>query len=432
MMDVPQVDVFHHHHQNNEPVAVHGTSFLSSEESELVVFEEEYHHHHDIGNGHHHHSLQEEILTTTTNNNSSILKTEEIVEEICTYCQTNSSHHHRTETTTITNQNNRRFSLQAGVYGCSKTQYYDPTFCQKLYQEHELTLGEDFYFYTNCFMGVSDGVGGWSSYYGVDSSRVSKDIMNLCKYFAEEEETKSFGKNDNYNTSSHSSNECTCCSLNKNNQRPSLNSCISLNTLHILTKAYEKELDDYQKLCLDQPLGSTTACVVQINERNGKLTYSNIGDSGFIVLRKEEVATTEQKEKAFVQQQYKLLFVAKDKCHYISGLGKAPFQLSLLPQRLIETKNYFSDKPSDGIFEEECIQLLEGDLIIMGSDGLFDNIDAEYILEFMNDAFPPKSDLNLSEKLDMKEISRSLAELARNQYRKIDDVVCLCAQVVLR
>ncbi|EFC44009.1 predicted protein [Naegleria gruberi] len=276
-----------------------------------------------------------------------------------------------------------RYRFLASVYGFSKIQYYDYSDLSKL-REDELNLGEDFYFYTNYYLGVSDGVGGWSSY-GVDSSKVSRDIMNNCKYYASEEEK---------------------CLINSHNGTV-------LKPNEILTMAYDKELEYYNQLNIDKPLGSTTACVLHLDSLTCSLSYTNIGDSGFMILRKSEI-----------ENQQQTLFVAKDRSRIINGLGKAPYQLSFLPPRMIETKEYFHDSPSDAVTETNIITLKEEDIIIMGSDGLFDNIKTDYVAEYVNEIFPNGS-ID-----DVPKLARELAEIARNQHRKIDDIVCLCAKVV--
>ncbi|KAF0980821.1 hypothetical protein FDP41_013304 [Naegleria fowleri] len=277
----------------------------------------------------------------------------------------------------------KKYRFNASVYGFSKSQYYDYSDDLLGLKEEDLNLGEDFYFYTNCTLGVSDGVGGWSSY-GVDSSRVSKDIMNHCKYFAIEKE--------HFPNSEHS----------------------SLTPLNILSKAYYKEVEVYENLKINQPLGSTTACVLHMDEMSAALSYANLGDSGFIVLRRSSS-----------DNQQRIIFTAKDKCRIINGLGKAPYQLSFLPPSFIQTNNYFNDKPTDAMFEANIISLQEGDIVIMGSDGLFENIKMDYLVELVNDLFPPGKPHN-----DMKLLSEELANEARRRDCKQDDIVCLCANVV--
>ena len=96
--------------------------------------------------------------------------------------------------------------------------------------------GEDSYFISPCnrAFGVADGVGGWADH-GIDAGQYSRELMNTaCEHFLQ---NKSFDPNQ------------------------------------VLTHAYENT----------HSVGTSTACILTV-ERN-MLRVSNLGDSGFIVLR---------------------------------------------------------------------------------------------------------------------------------------------------
>lgn len=126
--------------------------------------------------------------------------------------------------------------------------------------------------------------------------------------------------------------------------------------------------------------GSTTALVAQICD-NSKLHICNVGDSALGVFRNG-----------------KLVFQTQDTLHGFNF----PFQLG---SRQI-------DKPSDGSYD--IVQIKEGDVIISGTDGLWDNmwnIDIENAIAE-----------NLKKSLSKSKIMQSLADfLAKTSNRNGKD-----------
>lgn len=90
-------------------------------------------------------------------------------------------------------------------------------------------------------MGVADGVGGWQNV-GVDPSLFAWALMNNAQ------EAASSGK------ASH--------------------------PLDVLALAYERVVKDKTVLA-----GSSTACIVSVEKRTGRLICANLGDSGFRLFR---------------------------------------------------------------------------------------------------------------------------------------------------
>ncbi|KAG5502943.1 hypothetical protein JKF63_04716 [Porcisia hertigi] len=116
----------------------------------------------------------------------------------------------------------------------------------------------------------------------------------------------------------------------------------------------EKILDAaYTKVVKDGvvKVGSSTACVATLRKENDgshTLDVANLGDSGVMVVRNR-----------------KLHFRVHEKVHGFN----APFQLAVLPKSMIGRA--FSDRVQDCVRESVPVQ--EGDVIVMGTDGLFDN-----------------------------------------------------------
>lgn len=97
--------------------------------------------------------------------------------------------------------------------------------------------------------------------------------------------------------------------------------------------------------------GSCTACIAALKKAEdgtSLLDVANLGDSGMMVIRNRD-----------------LHFRVHEKVHGFN----APFQLSILPKHLVGMA--FSDRPADCI--REAVPVKEGDVIVMGTDGLFDN-----------------------------------------------------------
>lgn len=96
--------------------------------------------------------------------------------------------------------------------------------------------------------------------------------------------------------------------------------------------------------------GSSTATIASLVQRDGKhfLDVANLGDSGLLVVRNRDI-----------------LHRVHEKIHAFNS----PFQLAILPEHL--KGRAFSDRVVDSI--RESIEVKHGDVVVMGTDGLFDN-----------------------------------------------------------
>ncbi|XP_043694092.1 probable protein phosphatase 2C 55 [Telopea speciosissima] len=116
----------------------------------------------------------------------------------------------------------------------------------------------------------------------------------------------------------------------------------SVNPYTVLEEAYSKT----------KALGSSTACIVALTDDNF-LHSANVGDSGFMVIRGDNII---YKSEA---QQYRF---------------NCPLQLGNHPQ---------CDRPSSGY--EFKVAVEDGDVIVAGTDGLFDNLFEENIIEIVKE-----------------------------------------------
>jgi len=121
----------------------------------------------------------------------------------------------------------------------------------------------------------------------------------------------------------------------------------------------------------DVATGASTAVVASIGE-NGFLQALNVGDSLCLVIRDGKIAA---------------------KTREISHYWECPYQLS----------DDSPDRPKDGT--KLNVELIPGDLIIMGSDGIFDNVDDDMLLDLVNK----------NNRMNPNQLSRKICDLSRKQ-----------------
>jgi len=109
----------------------------------------------------------------------------------------------------------------------------------------------------------------------------------------------------------------------------------------------------------DVEMGASTACVLTLNSKTGRLRAANLGDSGFIVLRGPSIQ-----------------HIQGAQTHYFN----CPKQLSKYPKQAFKKGSRpILDQPREAD-EWECT-LRHGDVILLYTDGLSDNIFASHLLE---------------------------------------------------
>lgn len=128
--------------------------------------------------------------------------------------------------------------------------------------------------------------------------------------------------------------------------------------------------------------GSSTACVMMIDVDTLMLHTANIGDSGFMVFRHGNVVhrSTEQQ-------------------HYFN----TPYQLALPPPG---TNNYLSDSPESAVTSDFVVEL--GDVIICGTDGVFDNLTEADLMSHIATVCSPSID-----ETSLQKVAHAIALQAR-------------------
>ncbi len=194
--------------------------------------------------------------------------------------------------------------------------------------------GEDAYFFCDTALGVADGVGGWAEE-GVNPAEFAQGLMDVAKaYYAAAAEPSAAEENSGSEVSPVVDDSgASYAGEGGAPARPS--------SMEALKRAHAET----------QKPGSSTACIVQLDPETGALDSSNLGDSGFVVIRDGQLVM-----KADFQE------------HFFD----CPYQLASL--RFVPE----TDQATDAAVLTGQVEA--GDLIVLGSDGLFDNVPMEDIL----------------------------------------------------
>lgn len=171
-------------------------------------------------------------------------------------------------------------------------------------------------------VGIADGVGGWRDV-GVDPSKFSTSLMHQCKRIIDQD-TNLFSNSQNINETT---------------------------PLKILKSSYECLVESKDP----NLVGSSTACILVFNRETRKIYTANLGDSGFAIIRNNQIVHRSQEQ-----------------FHYFN----CPFQLSLVPEN--SDRNLVLDKPERAAMSS--FELVEGDLIVLATDGLWDNLSEGLLL----------------------------------------------------
>ncbi|KAF0988853.1 hypothetical protein HZS_7123 [Henneguya salminicola] len=223
-------------------------------------------------------------------------------------------------------EKNRKYDLMVITGGLSKGESVDNIKkTQFFYNSSDISnfevFGEDSAFTVlssrYSFFGIADGVGGYRKY-RIDPSLFSSTLMKLCL-------NKSL-------------------TVIKNYARP--------NCKKIIDDGYNQLLSLQERI-----YGGSTINISCFDHRSGELSISNLGDSRVMVIQptRNQIFTTNSQQHHF----------------------NCPYQLSNTSDDIVITN--FTFKQFDS--EQYSLQLHHGDIIIIGTDGFFDNMSPEDIIE---------------------------------------------------
>lgn len=199
------------------------------------------------------------------------------------------------------------------------------------------------------YLGVADGVGSWREY-GVDPRDFSHQFMQECENILKEASCKTGKK------------------LRKGDEK--FQRCMSPSEL--MAQAYER-------VKADNIIGSSTACVAMFDGIRHQLHFSNLGDSGIIVLRHIDSSVTgtlkrdKSKPRLERQSDLRVAFVSQQQLRSFNH----PYQLGWTGEELGEDEETSFKSASQSC--SSSIHIRRGDILILATDGLFDNVELEEI-----------------------------------------------------
>lgn len=276
---------------------------------------------------------------------------------------------------------------------------------------------EDAYFTHSKAVGIADGVGGWARF-GIDCSKFSNELMKRCLIFCKNFEkmrkftidlvrSTEFQSNfgDIYKSIAsemkarrlHSNSFCNLQQGGESLHSKSNSSKDIFNdSMDILSDKSQKTNRVKSPFSLDPKIiikdsctkmkhcGSSTICVATVQNRH--LRVANLGDSGMLLLRYNTAL-----------QQSRVILCTKDQNHAFN----TPFQVAKIPAdcyKLFKTKEsskvsketntlieqtFYNDPPESADTYQARLNL--NDIVILGTDGLFDNLFLDDILDVVDD-----------------------------------------------
>ncbi|QLL33367.1 hypothetical protein HG536_0E02780 [Torulaspora globosa] len=196
----------------------------------------------------------------------------------------------------------------------------------------ESPTGEDNYFMAvnapgDAYAGVADGVGGWAEH-GYDSSAISRELCLAMNEFSSVAGSQKDG---------------------------------GVSPKQLIEMGYRRIRDEQTV-----KVGGTTAIAAHFKP-NGSMEVANLGDSWCGVFRNA-----------------KLVF----KTEFQTVGFNAPYQLAIIPEEMLKEArrkggSFIQNSPSDA--DEYNFQLAKGDVVVLATDGVTDNISYEDIQLFLRD-----------------------------------------------
>ncbi|KAF9583583.1 Protein phosphatase PTC7 [Lunasporangiospora selenospora] len=221
----------------------------------------------------------------------------------------------------------------------------------------KVDAGEDAFFHVSTSrrvaLGVADGVGGWSEL-GVDPALFSWALMNNAENVARDDD-----KDDRKDEDNEQSMEA-----NQDQQGIAVQDKKSPDAQSILDRAYSR-LVQSGKI----EAGSSTACILSLCKHTGQLFASSLGDSAFLLIRDN-----------------KCIYESPSQQHF----WNCPYQLTILPPSIrnnndnkpTQPRKYIQDFPKDAV--QTTQQLEDGDVIVLATDGFWDNVFTKEALELVD------------------------------------------------
>lgn len=199
-------------------------------------------------------------------------------------------------------------------------------------------------------LAIADGVGGWRKR-GVDPAQFSRGLMLQVRLVV----TRAGQKAEQ----------------------------ALLHSDEILRKAFHGLVQSYLKgEC--KPFGSSTACIVSLQRREGLLDVANLGDSGMLVIRDGSVLF-----RTAVQQ----------------SRFNAPYQTTLRPNGDVDDMTHMA--------ERSTLPVQAGDILLLATDGLWDNVWERDLVDTLTSRVQQQESSSSPDKTALERIARDLVQKAR-------------------
>ncbi len=201
------------------------------------------------------------------------------------------------------------------------------------------------------FLILADGVGSWRQY-GIDPRKFAHKIVENAKRIIESDAVQ---RNV----------------LQQNGiENGSLFQSEPMHPLDVM-------VDAWSATRAEEITGSCTLCVASIDNMTNQLLVSNIGDSGVLIVRNMNIKTIgcmreRQAPRQLHKSDLKIAFISQQQLRSFN----LPYQLGF--SGIPEHQGNF-EKPSDA--NTFSVPVLPGDVIVLASDGLFDNLELDDILQ---------------------------------------------------
>jgi len=129
--------------------------------------------------------------------------------------------------------------------------------------------------------------------------------------------------------------------------------------------------------------GASTAAIAYLDTRRNRLGVAVLGDSGVMVVRRPTSKSLEDAGNSMKSTRSFVVFKSPAQQHDFNY----PYQLCRLPQELKKLMIRRPDLPSDCLMCDVDVE--EGDLILVYSDGVDDNLHDDEVLEICDRALSP-------------------------------------------
>lgn len=261
--------------------------------------------------------------------------------------------------------------------------YYHPLHLQLSLSGGEGTqsCGEDAYFISKRknMMGISDGVSAWSAYGLGNSGYLAFYLMSNARVAAEKRDI--------------------------------------IDTEKLINDSFEAVWDLHDNKLVTIPNGSATITTLKLNQdsvsHQSYIQYSNLGDCMVMIIRPEKL--DENNINLRITHVSKKLYSFHEHARGVP----VPLQLVFYPAQ----GRKLSTEQSGGV-ETEVVPVAEDDIIIMATDGLWDNLMNNDVLRIVSSMYATRQTDSQGEvrPLCPTEISKRLVEEAYRMNLKPDDI----------